>query len=47
MKTIELSDEEYTLLMETLEDCDDSGPSGFGWKSDELDKLIAKLMSYE
>lgn len=41
--TIWLTKEEAGKLEEALENYDDCGPMSYGWKSDELSKVSAKV----
>ena len=40
MKTINLTNEQVELLRVTLGNHEDMGPSGYGWKSGELEDLM-------
>ena len=41
--TFNATSEELDLLMDILSTCDDCGPHGSGWQSEELEVVIAKL----
>ena len=39
MKTLVLTDKQFSKLEDVLEACEDKGPYGYGWCSDELIEL--------
>lgn len=42
-KLLTVSDKQYLFLMDILNETQDEGPRGEGWKSDELLQLIEAL----
>lgn len=40
---LKLTDEDSELLLETLQNTQDEGPDGYGWQSQKLSSLCAKI----